>query len=153
LYKKERRYAVGFILTSSILFFMGVLFGYYVITPLSVNFLGNYQISESVERNFKIGNYIGIVKTSVLAAGLFFELPVIIFFLTKMGLVTPDFLKTYRKHAIVLVLILAAVITPPDVISQIIVTIPIIILYEISIIIAKVVYKKQQKEMKGLKKT
>ncbi|HIP49516.1 MAG TPA: twin-arginine translocase subunit TatC [Lutibacter sp.] len=153
LYKKERRYAVGFILTSSILFFMGVLFGYYVITPLSVNFLGNYQISESVERNFKIGNYIGIVKTSVLAAGLFFELPVIIFFLTKMGLVTPDFLKTYRKHAIVLVLILAAVITPPDVISQIIVTIPIIILYEISIIIAKIVYKQQQKEMMGLKKT
>lgn len=153
LYKKERRYVVGFILTSSILFFMGVLFGYYVITPLSVNFLGNYQISESVERNFKIGNYIGIVKTSVLAAGLFFELPVIIFFLTKMGLVTPDFLKTYRKHAIVLVLILAAVITPPDVISQIFVTIPIIILYEISIIIAKIVYKQQQKEMMGLKKT
>ena len=151
LYKNERKYATGFIIVSSLLFFMGVLFGYYVITPLSVNFLGNYSISDIVDRNFKIGNYISIVKTSVLVAGLFFELPVIIFFLTKMGLVTPDFLKTYRKHAIVLVLILAAIITPPDVISQIIVTIPIVILYEISIIIAKIIYKKQQKEL-GLEK-
>lgn len=153
LYKKERKYAVGFIITSSLLFFLGVLFGYYVITPLSVNFLGNYEISASVNKNFKIGNYIGIVKTSVLAAGLFFELPVIIYFLAKMGLVTPQFLKTYRKHAIVLVLILAAIITPPDVISQIIVTIPIIILYEISIFIAKFVYKQQENQMKGLKTT
>jgi len=80
LYKKERKYAVGFIITSYLLFFLGVLFGYYVITPLSVNFLGNYEISASVNKNFKIGNYIGIVKTSVLAAGLFFELPVIVYF-------------------------------------------------------------------------
>jgi sec-independent protein translocase protein TatC len=149
LYKHERKYAFGFILISSILFFLGVLFGYYVITPLSVNFLGNYSVSDLVDRNFKIGNYISIVKTSVLAAGIFFELPVIIYFLAKMGLVTPDFLKTYRKHAIVVVLILAAVITPTDVISQIIVTIPIIILYEISIIIAKIVYKNQEEEMKA----
>jgi sec-independent protein translocase protein TatC len=153
LYKKERKHAVGFIVVSSFLFFVGVLFGYYVITPLSVNFLGNYSVSELVERNFKIGSYISIVKTSVLAAGLMFELPVIIFFLTKMGLVTPDFLRTYRKHAIVIVLILAAVITPPDVISQIIVTIPIVFLYEISILIARIVYKKEEEKTKSLKKS
>lgn len=149
LYKHERKYAFGFIFISSILFFLGVLFGYYVITPLSVNFLGNYSVSDLVDRNFKIGSYISIIKSSVLASGLMFELPVIIFFLAKMGLITPEFLKTYRKHAIVVVLILAALITPPDVISQIIVTIPIIFLYEISIIIAKIVSKKQEKEMKA----
>ena len=147
LYKNERKNAAWFVILSSILFFVGVLFGYYVIVPLSVNFLGNYSISEMVDKNFKIGSYISIVKTSVLASGLMFELPIIIYFLSKLGLITPDFLKTYRKHAIVLVLILAAAITPPDIISQIIVSIPIIILYEISIIIAKIVYKKQQKSM------
>lgn len=152
LYKQERKYAFWFILVSSLLFFMGVLFGYYVITPLSVNFLGNYSVSDMVNRNFKIGSYISIIKSSVLASGLMFELPIIIFFLTKMGLVTPDFLRKYRKHAIVLVLILAALVTPPDVISQIIVTIPIVILYELSIFISKIVYKKQEKEF-GLKKS
>lgn len=151
LYKHERKYATWFILLSSLLFFVGVLFGYYVITPLSVNFLGNYSVSDIVNKNFKIGSYISIIKSSVLASGLMFELPIVIYFLAKMGLVTPDFLKTYRKHAIVLVLILAAIITPPDVISQIIVTIPVVLLYELSIIIAKVIYKKQKKEL-GLKK-
>jgi sec-independent protein translocase protein TatC len=97
-----------------------------------------------VDKNFKIGSYISIIKTSVLASGLMFELPVIIYFLAKIGLVSPDFLRTYRKHAIVIVLILAAVITPPDVISQIIVTIPIVILYEVSILIASIIYKKQE---------
>jgi len=152
LYKNEKKNAVAFIFVSSLLFFAGVLFGYYVITPLSVNFLGNYSVSDLVERNFKIGSYISIIKSSVLASGLMFELPVIIYFLTKLGLVTPDFLKTYRKHAIVIVLIMAAVITPPDVISQIIVTIPIMFLYEMSIIISKIVYKKQEEITKGIKK-
>lgn len=152
LYKHERKYATWFILISSLLFFIGVLFGYYVITPLSVNFLGNYSVSEIVDKNFKISSYISIIKSSVLASGFMFELPIIIYFLAKMGLVTPDFLRTYRKHAIVLVLILAAVITPPDVISQIIVTIPVILLYELSIVIAKVIYKKQNKELSSQKK-
>lgn len=144
LYDNERSYARSFIIISSFLFFIGVLFGYYVITPLSVNFLGNYSVSDLVERNIKIGSYISLLRASVLAAGLVFELPIIIYFLTKMGLVTPEFLRTYRKHALVLVLILAAVITPPDIISQIIVAIPILILYEISIFISKIVIKKQK---------
>ena len=152
LYKHERKYAIWFVIVSSLLFFLGVLFGYYVITPLSVNFLGNYSVSDLIDRNFKIGSYISIIKSSVLASGIMFELPIIIYFLTKMGLVTPNFLRKYRKHAIVIVLILAAVVTPPDVISQIIVTIPIVVLYELSIFIAKVVYKKQEKEL-GLKKS
>jgi len=146
LYDKERKGAKTFIVISSFLFFLGVLFGYYVVTPLSVNFLGNYSISDAVERNIKIGSYISLVRSSALASGLIFELPIVMFFLTKMGLVTPDFLKKYRKHALVIVLILAAVITPPDIISQVIVAIPILILYEVSIYISKVVIKRELKK-------
>lgn len=146
LYENERKGAKSFIIISSFLFFLGVLFGYYIVTPLSVNFLGNYSISDLVERNIKIDSYISLVRSSLLASGLIFELPIIMYFLTKMGLITPDFLKKYRKHALVLVLILAAVITPPDIISQIIVAIPILILYEVSIYISKVVVKRELKK-------
>ncbi len=127
---------------------IGVLFGYYIVTPLSVNFLGNYSVSDLVERNIKIGSYISLVRSSLLASGFIFELPIIMFFLTKMGLITPDFLKKYRKHALVIVLVLAAVITPPDIISQIIVAIPILILYEVSIYISKIVIKRELKKSK-----
>ncbi|REE81943.1 sec-independent protein translocase protein TatC [Lutibacter oceani] len=148
LYEKERKGARSFIIISSILFFIGVLFGYYIVTPLSVNFLGNYSVSDLVERNIKIGSYISLVRSSLLASGFIFELPIIMFFLTKMGLITPDFLKKYRKHALVIVLVLAAVITPPDIISQIIVAIPILILYEVSIYISKIVIKRELKKSK-----
>ena len=146
LYEKERKGASVFIIISSFLFFVGVLFGYYLVTPLSVNFLGNYSVSEVVERNITIGSYISLVRSSSLASGLIFELPIVMFFLTKMGLVTPDFLMKYRKHALVVVLILAAIITPPDIISQVIVGIPIMILYEVSIIISKIVVKRELKK-------
>lgn len=146
LYEKERKGALYFIIISSILFFLGVLFGYYLVTPLSVNFLGNYSVSDMVERNITIGSYISLVRSSALASGLIFELPIVMFFLTKMGLVTPDFLKKYRKHALVVVLILAAIITPPDIISQVIVGIPIMILYEVSIYISKMVMEPERKK-------
>jgi sec-independent protein translocase protein TatC len=146
LYEKERKGARSFIFISSMLFFMGVLFGYYVVTPLSVNFLGNYSVSDAVLRNIKIGSYIALVRSSLLASGLIFELPIIMYFLTKMGLITPEFLRKYRKHALVVVLVLAAIITPPDIISQIIVAIPILILYEVSIYISKVVLKRELKK-------
>jgi len=145
LYEKERKGAVAFIIVSSFLFFIGVLFGYYIITPLSVNFLGSYSVSELVARNITISSYISLLKSSVLASGLIFELPIIMYFLTKMGIVTPDFLIRTRKYALVIVLIIAAVITPPDVVSQIIVAIPILILYEVSIIISKLVMRQQRK--------
>ena len=148
LYEKERKNAKSFIIISSFLFFIGVLFGYYIVTPLSVNFLGNYSISDAVERNIKIGSYISLVRSSLLASGFIFELPIIMYFLTKMGLITPDFLRKYRKHALVLVLVLAAVITPPDIISQIIVAIPILMLYELSIYISKIVIKRELKRSK-----
>lgn len=146
LYEKERKYAASFVLISSFLFFIGILFGYYVITPLSVNFLGAYRISDQVLSNIDIDSYMSLLRTSVLVSGVIFELPIIVYFLTKMGVVTPSFLRTYRKHALVVVLIIAAVITPPDVVSQIIVAIPILLLYEISILIAVIVYKNKLKK-------
>ena len=148
LYEKEKKSAKSFIVVSSLLFFIGIFFGYYVITPLSVNFLGSYRVADEVKNNTDLSSYTGLLKSSCLAAGLIFELPIIIYFLTKLGLVTPEFLRTYRKYALVLVLILAAIITPPDIISQVIVAIPMIILYEVSIKISKIVIRKQEKEKK-----
>lgn len=141
----ERKSARGFIFISSLLFFIGVLFGYYIVTPLSINFLGSYTVSEQVFNDFDLSSYIGLVRTSVIASGLIFELPILIYLLTKIGLVTPEFLKKYRKINLVIVLILSAVITPPDIASQIIVAIPILILYEVSIFISKIVVKKQKR--------
>lgn len=144
LHKNERKHSRGFIIISSFLFFIGVLFGYYIICPLSINFLANYNISEVVDNQIDIGSYIGLVRSSVLASGLIFELPIVIYFLTKIGLVTPEILKKYRKFALVIVLILSAIITPPDITSQIIVAIPILILYQVSIYISKIVIKNQK---------
>jgi len=144
LYPDEKKTGIKFIVITSALFFIGILFGYFIITPLVINFLGNYQISEQVENYVDIKSYLANVRTTVLANGLVFELPVLIYFFAKMGLVTSDFLRRNRKYAILLILVLSAIITPPDVISQIIVSIPLIILYEISIYIAKWLERKQK---------
>ena len=148
LHKEERKHSRGFIIICSLLFFIGVLFGYYIITPLSINFLANYSISSMVDNQIDISSYIALVRASALASGLIFELPIIIYFLTKIGLVTPEFLKTYRKYAMVIVLILSAIITPPDIASQVIVAIPIIILYQVSITISKIVIRNQKRKEK-----
>jgi len=148
LHENERKHSRGFIIISSLLFFIGALFGYFIITPLSINFLANYSISSRVDNQIDISSYIGLVRSSVLASGIIFELPIVIYFLTKIGLVTPEFLKKYRKYALILVLILSAIITPPDIASQIIVAIPILILYEASIIISKIVIRNQNRKLK-----
>jgi len=98
-----------------------------------------------VKNQFTLDSYIGMFKTSVLASGIFFELPIIIYFLTKLGLVTPEFLRKYRKYAIVIVLIVAAIVTPPDVVSQTIVAIPMLIIFELSVIISSIVYKRKMR--------
>jgi len=145
---KERSSTKGFIFIASLLFFVGVLFGYYVVTPLSINFLGTYQVSGQVHNDFDLSSYISLVRASVIASGLIFELPILIYILTKIGLVTPDMLKKYRKISLVVVLILSAIITPPDIASQVIVSVPIIILYEISIFISRAVIRKKEKLIK-----
>ena len=150
LYEKERKNARGFIFIASILFFIGVLFGYYIVTPLSINFLGNYTVSSEIFNDFDLSSYIGLLRASVLASGIIFELPIIIYFLTRVGLITPQFLKKNRKISLVFVLSLSAIITPPDIASQIIVSIPILILYEVSIVIAKIVTRNQNKALKNV---
>lgn len=146
LKQKERDSARGVVFFSSVLFFSGVLFGYYVIAPLSLQFLGSYRVSDDVVSSIKLGSYISTLVSITLSTGLVFQLPILVFFFTKIGLVTPEFLKKYRKHALVAVLILAAVITPPDITSQVLVALPIMVLYEISILISKRVIKKQKEE-------
>lgn len=145
LKKEERNGARGFVFFASLLFLTGVSFGYFMISPLSVNFLMNYQVSELVVNNPTLSTYNTLVTTIVLACGGVFELPILVFFLTKLGLLSPKILRAFRKHAFVGALILSAVITPPDVFSQVLVSIPIMILYEVSIRISGMVVKKESK--------
>ncbi|WP_298952483.1 twin-arginine translocase subunit TatC [uncultured Nonlabens sp.] len=146
----EKKYSSGFIIICSLLFFLGVTFGYFVIAPLSVHFMMTYNLSPEISTEPSLSSYIGYIRASILASGLLFELPVIIYFLTKIGLATPAGLRKNRKFALVIVLIVAAVITPPDVASQIIVAIPVLILYEMSIFISKFVLYRQEKRKKKL---
>ena len=141
---KERKMAKGIVFYVSILFFTGILFGYFVVAPLSVQFFGAFQITDKIRNDFTISSYMSTILSTVFYTGLFFLLPVVTYLLVKIGLFTPEFLVKYRKHAVVVILILAAIITPPDVISQVIVTIPIYLLFEISVLVAKRVAKKQQ---------
>ncbi len=145
LKEKERNTARGVVFFTSLLFISGVLFGYFLIAPLSVQFLGNYRVSEQVENIITLSSFVSTVTTTTLAGGLVFQLPIVVYFLAKIGLVTPAILRTYRKHAIVGVLILSAIITPPDITSQILVTLPLAVLYEISIHIARAVVKKSER--------
>ena len=146
LKEKERKASTIFIFVASFLFISGVLFSYFIIVPLMVNFLGNYQVSTMVENNFTMESYISTVTTVTIAAGLMFELPVLAYFLTQFGLLTPQFMRKYRKHAIVVILIVAGVITPgPDVTSQMLVAFPLYFLYEASIFVSYFVVKRKEK--------
>jgi len=136
LKKNELRAAKGLVFYVSLCFFLGVLFGYFVVAPLTVQFFGSFQISPEIENNFTVGSYMGTVISTVFYTGILFLLPIVSFILTKIGLIGPEFLKKYRRHAIVVILIISAVITPPDMLSQIIVSIPIIVLYEIGIVVS-----------------
>lgn len=153
LYDQERNTARGAVFFTSLLFVLGVLFGYYIICPLSVNFLGNYKVSESVISAPTLRSYVQTITSVVLAAGLVFQLPILVYFLSKVGLVTPDFLKKYRRHSLVLIVTLSAIITPPDVFSQVLVALPLMVLYEIGIVISKSITKKQKEEMEEAEKS
>ena len=146
LHADESAMARGIVFFSSVLFLFGILFGYYIIAPLSVNFLGSYQVSSVVANQISLTSFISTVTTVSFANGIIFELPILVYFLTKVGLVTPDFMRVYRKHAMIVILLLSAIITPPDITSQILVSLPLIILYEMSIKISIRVVKNQQKK-------
>ena len=141
LQDKELMHARGTVFFTSVLFISGVLFGYFLIAPLSVHFLGTYRVSEAVQNQISLNSFISTITTTTLATGVVFQLPMAIYFLAKVGLVTAGALKKFRKHAFVGLLILSAIITPPDVFSQLLVTGPLMLLYELSIVIAKRVNK------------
>jgi len=141
LRQNEKSVANGIIVYVSLLFFVGISFGYFVVAPLCVQFFGSYKITAEVENIFTINSYMSMVLSTVFYSGLLFLLPVLSYLMTKLGVMSSDFLKKYRKHAVVAILILSALITPPDLISQVIVGIPILILYEIGIFVSKRVEK------------
>jgi len=148
LHSNEAKHARGAVLASSLLFFVGVLFGYFLLAPLSIHFLNTYKISADVVNQINVRSFIGTITSICLATGVVFELPIIAFFLTKIGVITPSFMRRYRKHAIVIIFIVAAIITPPDVFSQTLVAVPLLILYEVSIFISGRVMKRKEKEHK-----
>ena len=138
----EKKYAKGIVFFVSILFFIGVLFGYFLLSPLSINFLGSYRVSDVVSNEVNIESYISFISTLTLATGLVFELPMLVYFLSKIGIIGSKWMRKNRKYAIVIILLIAGILTPsPDVASQIMMFIPLYSLYELSIFVAKSVEK------------
>nr|WP_283774032.1 twin-arginine translocase subunit TatC [Aquiflexum sp. TKW24L] len=146
LHLQERQAARGAVFFVSLLFFLGTAFGYFILAPLSINFLANYQLDPSILNEFDITSYIGTLTMLVLASAIMFQLPVVIYFLSMSGLVTAAMLKAYRRHSIVVILIVSALITPPDVISQVLISMPILVLYEAGIQVAKRLERKRAKK-------
>lgn len=144
LYENERKHVTSAVVYSSLLFMMGISFGYYLIVPLTTHFFGSYQVSQEVLNQINLASYISSVSTIVLGSGIVFELPIVMFFLCKIGLASSSFYKRYRKHAFIVLLCLAAIITPPDATSMLIVTGPLALLYELGILLAKVVERKKK---------
>lgn len=152
LHDNERSNTRGAVFFVSLLFMTGVLFGYYIISPLSINFLAHYKVDESILNEFELSSYVSTISMLVLSSAILFQLPMIIYVLTKAGLVTPELMKKYRRHAIVAILILGALLTPPDPISQILIAIPLFGLYQISIFISAGVLRKERKKEEKLTK-
>ena len=146
LYESEQKYTRGVVFICSALFMTGILFGYFVISPFATNFLMGYQLPE-VENIPTLSSYINYMVMFTLPAGIVFELPIVVYFLAKLGLVTAGGMRTYRRHAAIGILLLAAILTPPDIVTQFLIGVPLYILYEISIVIARRVEKKNEEEM------
>lgn len=148
LYHNERQVSRGATFFVTLLFMTGVFFGYFIVSPLAINFLSNYQVDPSVLNEIDLSSYISTLAMIVLACGVMFQLPIVVFFLSKVGLVTPPFMREYRKHAFVIILIISAIITPPDPITQIFVALPIAVLYEMSILVSAYVVRKENKRLR-----
>ncbi|MDH5599519.1 MAG: twin-arginine translocase subunit TatC, partial [Cyclobacteriaceae bacterium] len=143
LYEKEKSVSKGAVFFVTLLFLLGVSFGYFVVSPLAVNFLANYSVDGTVANQIRISSYVMSIVFIILGSGILFQLPIVVYFTSKIGLVTPELMKTYRKHSIVVIFVLGAMITPPDPFSQIFIAVPLIGLYEISILISRNVQRKR----------
>mgnify|MGYP006267415351 CR=1 FL=1 len=150
LHPKERKGLRGNVFVMSLLFFLGVAFAYFVITPFSFRFLSTYQLSAAVANQWQIGKVIGLITQISVGGGIIFEMPILVYYLAKVGLVTDVGMKTYRRHAVVVLLTLSAIITPPDVTSQILIFVPLWLLYEMSIGIARRVSRKREAELAAM---
>ena len=146
LYENERKYSVQVAGIIYVLFLLGVLMSYFVLFPISFRFLGTYSVSAKVVSNITLDSYISTFVSLTLVMGVVFQLPVIAFFVGKLGFVTSDMLSHYRKHALIVIMLVAAIITPPDLMTLILVTIPLYLLYEVSIRVVKWVEPKEKKE-------
>ncbi len=144
LYKKEKKASIYFLLYGSLLFIIGVLFSYFIVSPISMQFLTNYSLSPEIKNTISLESYISFLSSITFAGGLMFELPLVIYFLAKIGLVTDKTLISFRRHSLIIILFISALITPPDISSQLILSLPLFILYELSIKIAKKTSKKSQ---------
>lgn len=154
LLEKERKAASGFVFWASLLFIIGILFGYYVIAPESIAFLANYSVSETIKNEFTVTSYLSMVATITLIIGIVFELPILIYILASIGILTGTFMKKTRRYAIVILLILGAVISPsPDFMTTMIATLPLFVLYEVGIVVASVVEKRRAKASEELMKS
>ena len=146
LYKNEQKAARGIVFICSSLFLIGVLFGYYIISPFAVSFLAGYNISDEIISSPTLASYVNNVTMFTVPTGIIFELPIVVYFLSRIGLVTPELMKNYRRHAIIIILLFAAIITPPDVVTQFLIGLPVFFLYEMSIHISRRAYKKYQSD-------
>ncbi len=146
LHEKERQSASGFTFYATILFLLGILFGYFMITPLSVNFLANFKVSELIQNQITVDSYLSTVATLSLGTGIVFELPILVFILSKFGIMTPRLMRSSRRYAIVVILIIAAIVTPtPDALTMLTVSFPLFFLYELSIFVSDAVEKKKKR--------
>lgn len=145
LYANEMKGTRGAVFAVSGLFAAGISFGYFVLAPMSILFFATYSISDMIVNEFDITSYVQTIVALVFGSGLLFQLPVVVFFMTRIGLLTPKFMRTYRKHAVIVILVIAAIITPPDPISQMIIFVPLYVLYEISIFISAVEVRRKER--------
>lgn len=146
LHEKERKSASGFVFFASALFAIGILFGYFIVCPLSINFLTGYTVSAEIENTFTVDSYLSSVATLTLGTGIIFELPVVIYILSKLGIMTPKFMRASRRYAVIVILVIAAIVTPtPDIMTMMIVAAPLFLLYELSIFISAYIEKKKKK--------
>ena len=144
LYENEKKYSVQVAVTMYLLFILGVLMSYFILFPISFRFLGTYSVSNIVESNITLKSYIATFTTLTLVMGLVFQLPVIAFFLGKLEVVSSEMLKLYRKYAFLVIMVIAAIITPPDLMTLVLVTIPLYLLYEVSILVLKRMERQKQ---------
>lgn len=147
LYPNEQKAARGVVAVCSFLFLVGTTFGYFILAPFAVNFLISYSVSETVSSSVTLSSYVGYMTMFILPTGILFQLPLLVYFLTKVGLISPEFMRKYRRHAFVVILIISAILTPPDVFTQILIGIPVYGMYELSILVAAITEKKRLKEL------